>query len=714
MTSRNRIVDRNKRYADKVGRLTSPSASSSANQQTPDDKSSRGRTMNRGRSLVDEDDSLAYSTQESFASSHPFGDNKKDLNTYMTKTGSSRNVRTGTVGGLSDLSPIVSVKESPSRSKLAQTEQHQSDESIMSPIVSVADSKSYKKNQSRNILTPVNMAPHKIEQHRSLSIGKRSTSSTGSNLGRGANQRTPRVQDQRTPRAQDQRTPRAQDQRTPRVQDENVGPPDGNINNGRKRELSPLEIKNSAFEEASQTSKVNAFFDCGSSLTVIPDDTSVSATTITSYGRVTGGDRNGNETGQDSANQDGGRVEDAGSTNVLYNDDGTSTIASSATQELNSIKQEGGSVVRTITNPSSYTDESVETMTVGQSVSWDPSFSSGKKKRSKRKANRKIHSFSGSEQTQEFVSENPHLYAIREDQATANSQGSSLPPPTGNSDTEEGKTCLPPSENSSEKTCPYPKLLLLLFVTVLVIATIISAVVVAKDKDPPMEPNSATSEDPTVSTPKIIPLIPKDESSMPSFSPSSFPSPSPSSSPSVRSSSLPSFSPTMVPTIDHSTAPSMSSAPSSLPSASPSANPSGSPTSAPTLSQVPSAMPSISMAPTLKPSSYPSSKPSVSIRTQVITSRIISALQISDTGMSEQQINALAWILYDDDGQIDEADNGLIERYALYIIHQSLNGPSWDNNGFWVSDKNTCDWNFVTCSQDSVFSLSLGKAAQML
>ena len=703
MTSRNRVVDRNKRYADKVGRLTSPSGSSSVNHQTADDKSSRGRTMNRGRSLVDEDDSLAYSTQESFASSHPFGDNKKDLTTYMAKTGSgsSRDVKTGTVGGLSDLSPIVSVQESPNRNKDAQAERHQSDESIMSPIVSVADSRSYKKNMSRNILSPMNMAARKIEEHsRSLSIGKRSTSSTGSNMGRGSQQRTPI--------AQDQRTPRAQDQYTPRVQDENSMPPDGNINYGRKRELSPLEIKNSAFEEASQTSKVNAFFDCGSSLTVIPDDPSVSETTITSYGRVTGGDMNGNESGKDNENQNSGRaMEDAGSTNVLYNDDGTSTIASSATQE------QGGSVVRTITNPNSCTDESVETMSVGQSVSLGRSFSSGKKKRSKRKTSRKIHSFSGSEQTQEFMTENPHLYAIREDQATANSQGSSLPPPTGNSENEEGKMCLPPSEIPTKKVFRYPKLGLCIFVSVLVIATIISAVVVAKDKDPPVTPNSAVS-DPTVSTP-IVPVTSTDE---PTSMPSSLPSLSPSRPPSIQPSSLPSFSPsilpTMVPTNDYSTAPSVSSMPSSLPSASPSASPSGRPTSVPTLSQAPSAMPSISKAPTLTPSSFPSSKPSLSPRTQIITSRITSALKISDSNMSEQQLNALSWILYDDEGQIDEADNSLIERYALYIIHESLNGPSWDNNGSWTSKKNVCDWNFVTCSQESVFSLSLGKIAKML
>lgn len=523
-----------------------------------------------------------------------------------------------------------------------------------------------------------------------------------------------------------------------------------------EEEMKPEERANPTDTENNRHTNVDSTTDCGASLSVVLDDVSVSGTTLTSIREETyhaADITNDNE--ESISNGQKETTNDVDSVDVIYDRDCDSTIKTETSQgQIDVITDDEDLDVDGIepletTDSSKHFDnnqEYVETVALNRSVSWDPHVVTKLTKNTAPKMYaKKVHPGADSRSTQEFLSSNPHLFAISED-----STGPRQDPPLRNDFDDSGNDDKDSKEMVSWKSlcgkvCKSPKLILLSCVVLLVIGTVISAVFVSKDKPDDREQNisslrgvdgeilakePSTTPSSTSSTyPSITPS--SDPTTLPSSSPSSSPSTSPSTSPSITHtmfpttspsithsmspSSSPSISPSMLPTKTPSFLPSSipsikpSMSPTTFPSSYPSAVPTSTPSFIPTLTQNPSDLPSISKTPTFQPSTIPSLNPSLSFRTKAITSKIVNFADVSSSlDLSTGQSKALSWILHEDPMQIAEDNNGLQERYALYLVYETLVGNAWNDDESWLSASHICDWKFVICNENkSVYSLTL-------
>ena len=56
-----------------------------------------------------------------------------------------------------------------------------------------------------------------------------------------------------------------------------------------------------------------------------------------------------------------------------------------------------------------------------------------------------------------------------------------------------------------------------------------------------------------------------------------------------------------------------------------------------------------------------------------------------------------------------KADGGRIrtmQRFALLTLWFSTNGPQWNNNNGWLSDRDECNWYGIVCDQKLVASIN--------
>jgi hypothetical protein len=92
---------------------------------------------------------------------------------------------------------------------------------------------------------------------------------------------------------------------------------------------------------------------------------------------------------------------------------------------------------------------------------------------------------------------------------------------------------------------------------------------------------------------------------------------------------------------------------------------------------------------------------------EILTS-VTSSTLLNDA--STPQGMAFRWLLDNDEAQIDPCTYpGVAQRYALATFYYSTNGDGWTDNSGWLTGGNECMWLGITCEEDLVDELSLGK-----
>jgi len=134
------------------------------------------------------------------------------------------------------------------------------------------------------------------------------------------------------------------------------------------------------------------------------------------------------------------------------------------------------------------------------------------------------------------------------------------------------------------------------------------------------------------------------------------------------------------------------------------------PSLSPSVSSVPSLRPTWtpSLVPTASPSSRPSGKPT-DLRSALVKQRLIEAAIIDvDTDVSYSSSSApgndddddddaigmaFAWIVHEDELQMDPADQRIIQRFVLALVYFANGGGTWQYlDEVWLSAAHECEW----------------------
>ena len=70
---------------------------------------------------------------------------------------------------------------------------------------------------------------------------------------------------------------------------------------------------------------------------------------------------------------------------------------------------------------------------------------------------------------------------------------------------------------------------------------------------------------------------------------------------------------------------------------------------------------------------------------------------------------AACWLIHDDLQQYSAENPKLVQRYVLSIIYITTNGQNWTTPYGFLTGKDECDWQAVTCTNQLVTTLNLGK-----
>jgi hypothetical protein len=90
--------------------------------------------------------------------------------------------------------------------------------------------------------------------------------------------------------------------------------------------------------------------------------------------------------------------------------------------------------------------------------------------------------------------------------------------------------------------------------------------------------------------------------------------------------------------------------------------------------------------------------PQLSDRGIELQNRIIDEIPSSQFGLSQRQV--LNWLANEDPAMLDFETTPfgtILERYAMVTLYYSLNGPQWEDQDGFLSEKSVCSWGNVTC-----------------
>ena len=93
-------------------------------------------------------------------------------------------------------------------------------------------------------------------------------------------------------------------------------------------------------------------------------------------------------------------------------------------------------------------------------------------------------------------------------------------------------------------------------------------------------------------------------------------------------------------------------------------------------------------------------------------SAISGTAQLDDFNSAPYQ--SACWLIHDDLQQYTAENPKLIQRYVLSIIYFTTNGQNWIAPLGFLSGKNECDWQAVSCTDQLVTALYLGKWSNLL
>jgi hypothetical protein len=81
-----------------------------------------------------------------------------------------------------------------------------------------------------------------------------------------------------------------------------------------------------------------------------------------------------------------------------------------------------------------------------------------------------------------------------------------------------------------------------------------------------------------------------------------------------------------------------------------------------------------------------------------------------DLSIYDPRMQALEWIVFNDDRKLKDTGSNLIQRYTLALLAFQLDFEAWEiSKQFWLSETDVCEWYGVTCLDGTVTEISLGE-----
>ena len=109
----------------------------------------------------------------------------------------------------------------------------------------------------------------------------------------------------------------------------------------------------------------------------------------------------------------------------------------------------------------------------------------------------------------------------------------------------------------------------------------------------------------------------------------------------------------------------------------------------------------------LSKSKYPPIKKTDGKRRKVLSTLIgVTGLQ-NFVASGGPRLKAACWLMYDDPAKLSASNKSkLLERYALLVLYFATNGTSWERTNNWLTGKHVAQWEGVTVSRPTLFSLN--------
>jgi hypothetical protein len=79
-----------------------------------------------------------------------------------------------------------------------------------------------------------------------------------------------------------------------------------------------------------------------------------------------------------------------------------------------------------------------------------------------------------------------------------------------------------------------------------------------------------------------------------------------------------------------------------------------------------------------------------------------------DMSICDPRMQALEWIMFNDDRKLNDTGSNLIQRYTLALLAFQLDFEAWGDSN-WLNKTDVCEWYGVTCLDGTVTEISLGE-----